>query len=112
VKFLFQEPWVVILMAFFFASRGPPPGQELWSFKAIQKSGLPRVRNAGLCRTPVDFFILARLEERNLTFQEEADGRILARRLTFDLHGVPPTPEELAQFLEDDSAPVSGPLTL
>ena len=94
---------LLILAVWLFVLSPLAQGQDLWSFKPVQNSRAPRVRNAGLCRTPVDYFILARLEEQNLAFQVEADRRTLLRRLTCDLHGVPPTPEELAEFLNDNS---------
>src|SRR5262249_22090514 len=51
--------------------------------------------------TPVDAFLLAALEARGLTFAPEADGRTLIRGLSFDLHGLPPAPEEVESFIRD-----------
>ncbi len=59
---------------------------------------------AGWARTPIDHFILAKLAEKGLRPSREASRRTLIRRLTFDLIGLPPTPEEVAKFL-DDPAP-------
>ena len=100
-----KEPWLskLILIAWLSLLIGSALGQDLWSFKPVKKSTPPPVRSAALCRTPVDFFILSRLEGNNTSFQSEADRRSLIRRLTFDLHGVPPTPEEIAEFLNDRS---------
>jgi hypothetical protein len=77
--------------------------EELWSLQPVKSSALPRVEEAQLCRTPVDFFVLARLEKEGLTLNPEADRRTLIRRLTFDLHGVPPTREEIDRFITDVS---------
>ncbi len=54
-------------------------------------------------RTPIDGFILAKLKEKGLTPSPEADRRTLIRRLTYDLHGLPPTPEEVRNFVDDKS---------
>jgi hypothetical protein len=54
-------------------------------------------------RTPVDAFVLAALEAKGLTPSPAADRLTLLRRLTFDLHGLPPTPAEVEAFLKDDS---------
>ena len=52
-------------------------------------------------RTPVDAFVLAKLREKGLEPSPEADRRILIRRLMFDLHGLPPTPDEVDAFVAD-----------
>jgi hypothetical protein len=62
---------------------------------------LPAVRDVARARTPIDRFILARLETEGLTPAPEADRRTLLRRLTFDLHGLPPTPDEIGAFVND-----------
>ena len=54
-------------------------------------------------RTPIDRFILAKLDEKGLTPSAEADRRTLIRRLTYDLHGLPPTPDQRDRFLYDQS---------
>lgn len=78
---------------------------DWWSFKPLKRPAVPNVNavNAARVRTPVDAFILAKLKEKKLTLSEEADKRTLLRRLTFDLIGLPPTPEDLNAFLKDDS---------
>jgi hypothetical protein len=55
-------------------------------------------------RTPIDAFVLAKLEEKGLTPTAEADKRTLIRRLSFDLHGLPPTPEDTEAFLADQAS--------
>ena len=59
------------------------------------------MKTAGRVRTPVDAFVLARLENKGLTFSPDASNLTLVRRAYFDLIGLPPTPEELHAFLED-----------
>jgi hypothetical protein len=75
-----------------------------WAFQPIRDLIPPPVRAAGWPETPVDRFILARLEAKNLSPSPPADRRTLLRRVTFDLIGLPPTPEEFAAF-EADSSP-------
>jgi Protein of unknown function (DUF1553)/Protein of unknown function (DUF1549) len=75
-----------------------------WAFQPVVRPALPIVRDAGRARTPVDRFVLAALERKGLTLAAEADRPTLARRLCFDLTGLPPTPEEVAAFVADQSA--------
>ncbi|HEX4613626.1 MAG TPA: DUF1549 domain-containing protein, partial [Urbifossiella sp.] len=70
-----------------------------WAFKPFIRPAAPAAK--GAVRTPVDAFILARLEAKGLGFAPQADRRTLIRRLTFDLHGLPPTPEEVEAFVND-----------
>jgi hypothetical protein len=74
-----------------------------WSFQPPKDHPLPVVRNTPWPRTPVDHFILARLETRGLTPAPPADKRTLIRRVYLDLIGLPPTAEEVDAFLADDS---------
>ncbi len=83
---------------------GPFLTQEelsLWSFQPIRRAALPQVKAAGAVRSPVDAFVLSRLEKENLSFSPRADRRTLIRRASFDLLGLPPTPEEIQAFLAD-----------
>ena len=73
------------------------------AFGKIGRPGIPRVESASSVRMPVDRFILARLEEKGLTFSEEANRATLFRRLAFDLTGLPPSIERLEAFLADAS---------
>jgi hypothetical protein len=77
--------------------------RQFWSFQPVRQQTPPTVRDAAWCRTPIDWFILARLEARGLQPNPAADRRTLVRRVTFDLIGLPPTPEEFAAFVADDS---------
>ncbi len=72
-----------------------------WAFQPLQKPVIPRVKNRGWVRNPIDAFILRRLEAKGLTPNAAADRRTLIRRVTFDLTGLPPTPEEVGQFVND-----------
>jgi len=77
--------------------------QEHWGFITPQRPALPRVKNQKWVRNPVDQFILARLEQEKLKPAPEADRRTLARRVSFDLTGLPPKPEEVEAFVHDKS---------
>ncbi len=77
--------------------------EEHWAFTTPTRPMPPTVKNGDWVRNPVDAFILARLEAEGLTPAQEADKRTLIRRLSFDLTGLPPTREEVHQFLADDS---------
>ncbi|MEO1999294.1 MAG: PSD1 and planctomycete cytochrome C domain-containing protein, partial [Planctomycetaceae bacterium] len=77
--------------------------RRFWAFQPVRASRLPRVRNRLWVRNPIDQFVLSRLEAPGLTPAEPADRRTLIRRATFDLHGLPPTPDEVADFAQDDS---------
>ncbi len=70
-----------------------------WAFTKLQKPGVPKPKTA--FANPVDAFILARLEKEGVAPAKEADRVTLIRRLTFDLTGLPPTPEEVRAFVED-----------
>jgi hypothetical protein len=76
---------------------------DLWSLRPISQPALPKTGDAQT-RNGIDRFVLARLRDAKLMPSPEADRRTLARRLYFDLTGLPPAPAELAAFL-DDQAP-------
>jgi hypothetical protein len=75
---------------------------SFWAFQPVRRPALPCVSGTSV-RTPVDAFLAAKLHERGLSFSPEADKRTLIRRATYDLHGLPPTPEEVEAFLRDDA---------
>lgn len=77
--------------------------RDHWAFKPIARSEVPETRQAELQRTPVDAFLLARLEQQQLSFSPPAQRATLVRRLYFDLLGLPPDPEELERILKDGS---------
>ena len=74
-----------------------------WSLIAPARAVLPKVRNRRWVKNPIDNFILARLEKEGLKPAPEADRRTLARRVSLDLTGLPPTPEEVEAFVKDKS---------
>ncbi len=80
-----------------------PQDRAFWAFQPVRRPPVPAVRHADRVRTPIDAFLLARLEARGLTFAPEADRQTLIRRACFDLTGLPPTPEEVSRFLADDA---------
>ncbi|HEU5135431.1 MAG TPA: PSD1 and planctomycete cytochrome C domain-containing protein [Steroidobacteraceae bacterium] len=77
---------------------------EHWAFVAPAPQTPPAVKHESSVRSPIDRFILARLESEGLAPAREADKAALLRRVSFDLTGLPPTPAELQSFL-DDQAP-------
>ena len=77
--------------------------RDFWSFRPVRKPQPPVVQDTEWGQSAIDRFILARLEARGLAPAPSADKRTLLRRVTFDLIGLPPTPEEIDAFLADDS---------
>ncbi len=78
--------------------------REHWAWQPVRPTPPPAVKDATWPRTPSDRFLLARLEEKGLHPAPEADRRTLLRRVTFDLIGLPPTPEEIDAFLKEADA--------
>jgi hypothetical protein len=78
--------------------------QPHWSFLAPKRPAVPVVKKQGWARNPLDFFILAELEKRGLQPSPEADRRTLARRVSLDLTGLPPSPAEVEAFVNDPAA--------
>ncbi len=77
--------------------------KKFWSFQPVKDHQPPKVKNEAWVKSPIDRFILAKLEEKGLKPVADADKRALIRRAIFDLTGLPPTPEEVAEFLNDRS---------
>ena len=102
------------LLEFTTASRA---GRDWWSLRPLSTTPPPVVNNqktpknpspisspaAGAIINPIDAFVLAKLDKKHLSSAPPAAKRTLLRRVTFDLIGLPPTPEEIAAFLADDS---------
>ena len=76
---------------------------EYWAFRPVTKPTPPSVMRRDWPRTPIDSFLLSALEKANLAPAPPASRNALLRRLTFDLTGLPPRPEEVAGFLSDTS---------
>lgn len=74
-----------------------------WSFQPVEAVEVPSVADPSKVATPVDAFIVSKLEQAGLSPSPSADRRTLVRRATFDLTGLPPTPEEVEAFEKDES---------
>jgi hypothetical protein len=74
-----------------------------WAFEPLQKHE-PPPDPTGWAEMPIDRFVMSRLREKRLVPVPPAERRTLLRRVTFDLVGLPPSPEEMAEFLQDESA--------
>ncbi len=86
------------------ASKPLSNGQDkFWSFQPVHKVGPPEVRDKAWVRSPIDAFILSKLEEKHLKPAPPADKLTLLRRATYDLTGLPPSETEIREFLEDNS---------
>jgi mono/diheme cytochrome c family protein len=79
----------------------PPPRSRHWAFRPVARPREPAVQDVGWVRNPIDSFILARLEKEGLKPSPEADRVTLLRRVSLDLTGLPPTPEEVKAFVDD-----------
>ncbi len=77
--------------------------ENFWAFQPPSRPPLPVIKDRHWAQTPIDHFILAELEAANLTPAPPTNKRTLIRRATYDLTGLPPTPAEVDQFLNDDS---------
>jgi len=81
---------------------GPAPGRTPhWAFVAPRLPAVPRPKNKRWIGNPIDAFVLATLEQAGLSPSPEADRATLIRRLSLDLTGFPPTPEQMRAFLAD-----------
>ena len=76
--------------------------RRFWSFQAPRRPAVPNVKQPG--STPIDAFLLAKLETKRLGFTDGADRLTLMRRAYFDLIGLPPSPEEIESYLADEGA--------
>jgi len=79
------------------------PGSTHWSFQPLVRSPPPAVESDAPITSPIDRFVLARLEKEGIERSPPADNRTLLRRVSLDLTGLPPTPAEVAAFLTDES---------
>lgn len=80
-----------------------PEARAFWSFQLVRKPALPSIRNRAWATSPIDVFVLAKLESAGLSPARKADKRSLIRRATMDLTGLPPTPAEVDAFRKDSS---------
>jgi hypothetical protein len=77
---------------------------EHWAFLPLQRPIEPKVKDAAWTKSPVDRFVLARLEKENLKPAPRASGETLLRRASLDLIGLPPTPEEIEKFTSESAS--------
>jgi hypothetical protein len=75
--------------------------RNFWSFRPVTEPSTPNVQNTAWARGEIDRFLLAQLEPKGLTPNPDSDRRTLLRRVTYDLTGLPPKPEEMRDFLSD-----------
>ena len=80
-----------------------PEQRAFWAFQPVRNPAPPEVKDKSWAKSPIDRFILAKLEARGLKPAPPADKRVLIRRATFDLTGLPPTPEDVDAFVRDRS---------
>ena len=83
------------------------PGETWWSFRPVARPEVPP-HGSGWAHTPIDRFLARAMAREGLEPAVEADRRTWIRRATYDLHGLPPTPAEVAAFLRDDSPDAFG----
>ena len=77
--------------------------KQFWSFQKVQRPDVPKVKNGDWVSNEVDNFILAKLEEKDLSPAKQASKQSLIRRAYYDLIGLPPTPGEVEAFIADNS---------
>lgn len=75
--------------------------RAFWSFQPPTRPAIPEVRGKELVRNPIDAFLLEKLEAKNLSFSAPADRLVLLRRATLDLTGLPPSPAQVREYMED-----------
>ncbi|MCO6459527.1 MAG: DUF1549 domain-containing protein [Pirellulaceae bacterium] len=107
--------WVKLGLPWPQSDRDPPPALSRaeryeqdrlthWAYQPVLRPPVPADDAAGWAQTPIDRFVLAELRAEGLTPSEPAERRVLIRRATFDLLGLPPTPDEVEAFVNDSSA--------
>lgn len=89
--------------AAFAADPFTPQQRRYWAFQPVRRPAVPVVKQSAWVRTPIDAFVLHKLEAAGIAPGPEAGKIALLRRASFDLIGLPPTPEQVSAFLADDS---------
>lgn len=77
--------------------------RQFWSFRRPRRHAVPVVANSSWLRRPIDAFVLRKMESAQVTPAVEAERRTLLRRVTYDLIGLPPTPGDVQEFVNDES---------
>ncbi|HTW65403.1 MAG TPA: PSD1 and planctomycete cytochrome C domain-containing protein [Bryobacteraceae bacterium] len=99
-------PWPETKAAVVKASTGrviTPEQRAFWSFQPLKEPAIPAVKEKSWAKTNIDRFVLAKLESKDMKPVSTADRKTLIRRVTLDLIGLPPTPEEVDAFVADKS---------
>jgi hypothetical protein len=104
-----MNQWLALAMLVLVVARGAaaddyviePAQKDHWAWKVPVRAPLPSVKDSAWVRDPVDAFVLARLEAAGLSPAAPATRQQLIRRVTFDLIGLPPTPEDIDRFVAD-----------
>ena len=76
-------------------------GPRHWAWRMPVRPALPQVKRTEWPRNPIDYFVLARLEQEGLSPAPEADRYTLIRRVSLDLIGLPPSPQQVEEFVKD-----------
>src|SRR5688572_846459 len=84
--------------------------KQFWSFRAPMRHAKPKIQSVRWPSQPIDYFVLSRLEAKNLVPSHEADRRALIQRLSFDLTGLPPTTADVEAFVADRRTDAYGRL--
>ncbi|MBI1314341.1 DUF1549 domain-containing protein [bacterium] len=77
--------------------------RSFWSFQPVRRPEVPTVKPGDQVRTPIDAFVLRKLAAQGFSLSPDADRVTLLRRVSFDLLGLPPAPEMVREFVEDDA---------
>jgi hypothetical protein len=86
------------------AGKVTPEGRAFWAYQPVHRPPVPAVKNGAWVRNPIDAFVLAKLEAKGLKPVGPAEKTAWLRRVTYDLTGLPPTPEETAAYFADHSS--------
>lgn len=100
-------PWSEMAVAAAVKSHGVPvvddEARNFWAFRPVVRHEIPTIKNSNWVRTPVDAFVLSKLEANGATPALRASKETLLRRLTYTLTGLPPSPKEVSEFVSDQS---------
>ena len=96
--------WMTLPLADILMAAGTAEPRKHWAFQPVSKPAVPQVKQVRWVQSPVDAFILAKLDERKWQPAPAASPDVWLRRVYFDLTGLPPSPEEVTAFLADQSA--------
>ncbi|HET6424246.1 MAG TPA: DUF1549 domain-containing protein, partial [Planctomycetaceae bacterium] len=104
MSYIHASAWIAAVFVTSASTFGDEPEAakpEWWASKPMVRPAIPALKSPERVRQPLDALILSRLEARGLTFAPDADKTTWLRRVTFDLTGLPPMPDEVQAFLED-----------